>query len=149
MRYFKFSSLESLVGLWCSYLIKLKLCPIISSRMLNGHNNSMVTSFAEQQLFFLAGIQPILPIYREAILNGEPELKEAASIALTEVIQITSTDSLKLSVIHVTGPLIRILGDRFAPSVKVAVLNTIGLLLEKVATHVYIFFSLRSTLGCV
>lgn len=78
------------------------------------------------------GIQPILPIYREAILNGEPELKEVASIALTEVIQITSPDSLKLSVIHVTGPLIRILGDRFAPNVKVAVLNTIGLLLEKV-----------------
>lgn len=77
------------------------------------------------------GIQPILPIYREAILNGEPELKEIASIALTEVIQITSPDSLKLSVIHVTGPLIRILGDRFAPNVKVAVLNTIGLLLEK------------------
>ncbi|XP_047737876.1 eIF-2-alpha kinase activator GCN1 isoform X2 [Hyalella azteca] len=77
------------------------------------------------------GIQPILPIYREAILNGEPELKEVASNALTEVIQIASSDSLKLSVIHVTGPLIRILGDRFAASVKVAVLNTIGLLLEK------------------
>ncbi|KAF2363096.1 HEAT repeat [Trinorchestia longiramus] len=77
------------------------------------------------------GIQPILPIYREAILNGEAELKEVASNALTEVIQITSSESLKLSVIHVTGPLIRILGDRFAPSVKVAVLNTIGLLLEK------------------
>ena len=75
---------------------------------------------------------PILPIYREAILNGEPDLKEVGATGLSEVIRLTSSDSLKLSVIHVTGPLIRILGDRFTPSVKVAVLDTIGLLLEKV-----------------
>merc|ERR1719450_937654 len=77
------------------------------------------------------GIQPILPVYREAILSGEAELKELASIALTEVIQITSPESLETSVIHITGPLIRVLGDRFAPSVKCAILDTIGLLLEK------------------
>ncbi|ROT65240.1 Translational activator GCN1 [Penaeus vannamei] len=77
------------------------------------------------------GIQPILPIFREAVLNGEPELKEAASNGLTEVIRLTSSDALKPSVVHVTGPLIRILGDRFAWNVKVAVLDTLALLLAK------------------
>lgn len=77
------------------------------------------------------GIQPILPIFREAVLNGEPELKEAAANGLSEVIRLTSSDALKPSVVHVTGPLIRILGDRFAWNVKVAVLDTLALLLAK------------------
>jgi len=77
------------------------------------------------------GIQPILPVYREAILTGEAELKELASNALSEVIQITEASSLRASVISVTGPLIRVLGDRFAANVKIAVLDTLGLLLAK------------------
>lgn len=66
------------------------------------------------------GIQPILPIFRESILNGPPELKEQAATGLGEVIDITSAAALKPSVVHITGPLIRILGDRFAYGVKVS-----------------------------
>ena len=65
------------------------------------------------------GIQPILPIFRESILNGPPELKEQAAMGLGEVIDVTSAAALKPSVVHITGPLIRILGDRFAFGVKV------------------------------
>ncbi|XP_076367337.1 lethal (3) 80Fj isoform X2 [Tachypleus tridentatus] len=78
------------------------------------------------------GISPILPIFREAILNGQPEMKEQAAQGLGEVIKLTSPEGLKASVIQITGPLIRILGDRFAWNVKVAVLETLALLLEKV-----------------
>ena len=53
------------------------------------------------------GIQPILPIFRESILNGAPELKEQASIGLGEVINLTDEEALKPSVVHITGPLIR------------------------------------------
>ncbi|XP_067121067.1 stalled ribosome sensor GCN1 [Centruroides vittatus] len=78
------------------------------------------------------GITPILPIFREAILNGSPDLKEQAAQGLGEVIRLTSSEALKPSVVHITGPLIRILGDRFSWNVKVAVLETLALLLEKV-----------------
>lgn len=77
------------------------------------------------------GITPLLPIFREGILNGTPELKESAAIGLGEVIKRTSADALKTSVVHITGPLIRILGDRFSHNVKVAILETLGLLLGK------------------
>ncbi|XP_064653044.1 stalled ribosome sensor GCN1-like [Lineus longissimus] len=77
------------------------------------------------------GIAPILPIFREGILNGPAELKEAAAVGLGEVIRRTSPDALKTSVVHITGPLIRILGDRYGHNVKVAVLETLSILLGK------------------
>ncbi|XP_021942062.1 eIF-2-alpha kinase activator GCN1, partial [Zootermopsis nevadensis] len=78
------------------------------------------------------GITPILPIFREAILNGLPEIKEQAAQGLGEVIKLTSAQALQPSVVHITGPLIRILGDRFKWNVKAAVLETLALLLAKV-----------------
>ncbi|XP_014232646.1 eIF-2-alpha kinase activator GCN1 [Trichogramma pretiosum] len=78
------------------------------------------------------GITPILPIFREAILNGMPEAKEAASQGLGEVIKLANAEALQPSVVQITGPLIRILGDRFPHSVKAAVLETLAILLGKV-----------------
>ncbi|KAH8379372.1 hypothetical protein KR009_004448, partial [Drosophila setifemur] len=78
------------------------------------------------------GITPLLPIFREAILNGLPEEKENAAQGLGEVIFLTSAQSLQPSVVHITGPLIRILGDRFNAAVKAAVLETLAILLHKV-----------------
>ncbi|XP_033149137.1 eIF-2-alpha kinase activator GCN1 [Drosophila busckii] len=78
------------------------------------------------------GITPLLPVFREAILNGLPEEKENAAQGLGEVIYLTSAQSLQPSVVHITGPLIRILGDRFNSGVKAAVLETLAILLHKV-----------------
>ena len=73
-----------------------------------------------------------MPIFREGILNGTPELKEQAAYGLGEIINLTSAPALRPSVVNITGPLIRILGDRFSANVKIAVLQTLGLLLGKV-----------------
>ncbi|XP_037814626.1 eIF-2-alpha kinase activator GCN1 [Lucilia sericata] len=78
------------------------------------------------------GIAPLLPVFREAILNGLPEEKENAAQGLGEIISITNAQSLQPSVVHITGPLIRILGDRFNAGVKAAVLETLAILLHKV-----------------
>ncbi|KAL0893484.1 hypothetical protein ABMA27_013683 [Loxostege sticticalis] len=78
------------------------------------------------------GIQPILPLFRESILNGLPEDKENAALMLGEVIKLTSASAIQPCVVHITGPLIRILGDRFNSSVKAAVLETLASLLSKV-----------------
>lgn len=86
-------------------------------------------------MVYRQGIAPILPIFREGILNGTPELKEQAAKGLGEVISLTSAAALRPFVVNITGPLIRILGDRFTWNVKVAVLQTLGLLLGKVCMH--------------
>lgn len=59
-------------------------------------------------------------------------MKESAAFGLGEVITLTSAEALKPSVLNITGPLIRILGDRFTWNVKVAILQTLTLLLAKV-----------------
>ena len=61
-------------------------------------------------------------------------MKEQAANGLGEVISLTSAAALRPFVVNITGPLIRILGDRFSWNVKVAVLQTLGLLLGKVCT---------------
>jgi len=86
------------------------------------------------------GIQPVLPIFRESILNGQPDIKEQAAKGLSEVISVSNADALKPSVVHITGPLIRILGDRFASNVKTAVLDTLASLLKKASVLLKPFF---------
>ncbi|XP_053962827.1 eIF-2-alpha kinase activator GCN1 isoform X1 [Anastrepha ludens] len=78
------------------------------------------------------GITPLLPVFREAILNGMPDVKENAAQGLGEIIALTSAQSLQPSVVQITGPLIRILGDRFNAGVKAAVLESLAILLRKV-----------------
>ncbi|XP_031705252.1 eIF-2-alpha kinase activator GCN1 isoform X2 [Anarrhichthys ocellatus] len=78
------------------------------------------------------GVTCILPILREGVLTGSPEQKEEAAKALGGVIKLTSPEALRPSVVNITGPLIRILGDRFAWTVKTALLETLTLLLAKV-----------------
>ena len=45
----------------------------------------------------LQGIAPLLPIFRESILNGAPDLKESAGNGLGEIIKLTSVDGAALS----------------------------------------------------
>ncbi|XP_056628816.1 eIF-2-alpha kinase activator GCN1 isoform X1 [Triplophysa dalaica] len=78
------------------------------------------------------GVTCILPVLREGVLTGSPEQKEEAARALGGVIKLTSAEALRPSVVNITGPLIRILGDRFACSVKSALLEALTLLLAKV-----------------
>ncbi|KAJ3604484.1 hypothetical protein NHX12_029224 [Muraenolepis orangiensis] len=78
------------------------------------------------------GVTCILPVLREGVLTGSPEQKEEAAKALGAVIKLTSAEALRPSVVNITGPLIRILGDRFAWTVKTALLETLTLLLAKV-----------------
>ena len=70
-------------------------------------------------LFSVQGITPVLPIFREGLLNGGTDTKEHAAHGLSELIVRTSDTALKPSVVNITGPLIRVLGDRFQVRLKI------------------------------
>ncbi|RIB06925.1 armadillo-type protein [Gigaspora rosea] len=79
------------------------------------------------------GISPILPIFLHGLMYGTAEIREQSALGIGDLIQRTSADALRPFVTQITGPLIRIIGDRYPPQVKAAILQTLSLLLEKVS----------------
>jgi len=77
------------------------------------------------------GLAPLLPMFQHGLLNGSPSLRKDAAEGLGEMIELTQEKFLAPFVIKITGPLIRIVGDRFPPEVKAAILGTLGLLINK------------------
>ncbi|XP_071733980.1 protein ILITYHIA [Rutidosis leptorrhynchoides] len=76
-------------------------------------------------------LQPLLPVYLQGLISGSAELREQAAQGLGELIEVTSEKALKEYVIPITGPLIRIIGDRFPWQVKSAILSTLTIIIRK------------------
>jgi hypothetical protein len=73
-----------------------------------------------------------LPIYQRGILYGDASIREVAAAGLGELMNITSNKFLAGPfIIKVTGPLLRIVGDRNPSAVKIAIIKTLGLILLK------------------
>jgi hypothetical protein len=73
-----------------------------------------------------------LPIYQRGILYGDATVRETAAAGLGELITITANKYLAGPfLIKLTGPLLRIVGDRNPSAVKIAIVQTLGLILTK------------------
>ncbi|KAJ2726333.1 translational activator of GCN4 [Coemansia sp. Benny D115] len=78
------------------------------------------------------GLGPLLPIYAQGLLTGSPDTKERAVRGMARMVQFTDPAALRLFATGITGPLIRIVGDRHPANVKAAILSTLGLLLVQI-----------------
>jgi len=72
-----------------------------------------------------------LPMFLQGLMFGSPDIREQAAKGLGELITLTTSTALKPFVLTITGPLIRIIGDRFVWQVKSAILQTLSILLDK------------------
>ena len=71
----------------------------------------------------------------QGVLQGtSAELRETAAEGLGELVDVTSDEALRPFVVQITGPLIRIIGDRFPWEIKAAILTALGLLIRKSGT---------------
>lgn len=81
---------------------------------------------------FIKGVEPLIPIYQRGILYGSPIIREVSAAGLGELIDYTSAKYLAGPlIVKMTGPLLRIVGDRNPSNVKVAILQTLGRVLIK------------------
>ncbi|KAK5667273.1 translational activator of GCN4 [Batrachochytrium dendrobatidis] len=78
------------------------------------------------------GISPLLAIFLQGLMYGSIDAREQSALGLGEIISRTSEVAIKPFVTQITGPLIRVIGDRFPPSVKSAILQTMATLLHRV-----------------
>ncbi|KAI0006860.1 translational activator GCN1 [Xylariaceae sp. FL0662B] len=76
------------------------------------------------------GINAILPIFLQGLMNGTAEQRTSAALAISDIVDRTSEASLKPFVTQITGPLIRVVSER-STEVKAAILLTLNNLLEK------------------
>ncbi|KAM7223050.1 translational activator GCN1 [Rhypophila decipiens] len=76
------------------------------------------------------GINAILPIFLQGLMNGTTDQRVSAALAISDIIDRTSEASLKPFVTQITGPLIRVVSER-STEVKSAILLTLNNLLEK------------------
>ena len=77
------------------------------------------------------GLAPFLPGFQHALLHGVPSARVSASDGLGLLVVLSSESTLAPHVIKLTGPLIRIVGDRFPADVKASILHTLQLLIVK------------------
>ncbi len=58
------------------------------------------------------GINAILPIFLQGLLNGTPEQRKQSALGISDIVDRTNPDGLKPFVTQITGPLIRVVSDR-------------------------------------
>ncbi|KAF2802017.1 translational activator [Mytilinidion resinicola] len=80
------------------------------------------------------GINAILPIFLQGLMNGTADQRTQAALAISDIIDRTSGESLRPFVTQITGPLIRVVSER-SVEVKAAILFTLNNLLEKIPTY--------------
>ena len=79
------------------------------------------------------GINSILPIFLQGLMNGTTEQRIQAALAISDIIDRTGAEGLKPFVTQITGPLIRVVSER-STDVKSAILFTLSNLLTKIPT---------------
>jgi len=77
------------------------------------------------------GLTPVVGIYLQGVLTGSAEMRATAAEGLGELVEATSDESMKPHLVSITGPLIRIVSDKFTAAVKAAILQTLGILIRK------------------
>jgi HEAT repeat protein len=84
-------------------------------------------------------LEPFLTIYLHGLTNGSVTIREQAAEAFVSIIQMCDVSMLKPFLIKSTGPLIRILGERYPSSLKATVVQALILLLQKGGSNLKAF----------
>lgn len=77
------------------------------------------------------GVELLWPIYQHGLMYGSAEQRELAAKGIGEMVNHTTATALKPYMTKITGPLIRIVSDKFPGAVKKAIVDTLKALLVK------------------
>ena len=74
----------------------------------------------------------VLPIFLHGLMYGSNDEREASALAIADIVSKTPAANLKPFVSVITGPLIRVVGERFSSDIKAAILFALNILFVKI-----------------
>ena len=77
----------------------------------------------------------VLPIFLHGLMYGSGDEREASALAIADIVSKTPAEGLKSYVTIITGPLIRVVGERFNSDIKSAILFALNVLFGKIPNY--------------
>lgn len=74
----------------------------------------------------------ILPIFSHGLMYGNSEQRELSALSIAEIIDRTPADQLRPFATPITGPLIRVIGEKVSSDIKSAILAALTNLLRRI-----------------
>lgn len=101
--------------------------PAKQSLQLTGTQGQDVSAFALPK-----GPSCVLPIFLHGLMYGSNDERETSALAIADIVSKTPAANLKPYVSVITGPLIRVVGERFSSDIKAAILYALNILFAKI-----------------
>lgn len=122
-----FEALSAIVGAQSKDTLEKLVKPAQQSLMLTGVKGEELEAFK-----FPKGPNCILPIFLQGLMYGNSEQRELSASGIADIIGKTPSDNLRPFSTTITGPLIRVIGEKVNSNVKASILVAINNLLIKI-----------------
>ncbi|KAK6204250.1 armadillo-type protein [Scheffersomyces amazonensis] len=122
-----FDALSALVKSQSKESLEKLVKPARQALELTGVKGEPLAAFALPK-----GPNCILPIFLHGLMYGTSDQREASALAIADIIDKTPADNLKPFATTMTGPLIRVVGEKVSSDIKAAILVALNSLLIKI-----------------
>lgn len=122
-----FDALNALVKAQDKPMLEKLVKPAAQSLTIAGVRGENLPGFALPR-----GPSCVLPIFSHGLMYGNSEQKELSASAMAEVVDRTPAENLRPFATTITGPLIRVIGEKVSSDVKSAILTALTNLLLKI-----------------
>lgn len=122
-----FEALSSLVKAQDKLMLEKLVKPAHQALTITGVPGEDLPGFALPK-----GPSCILPIFSHGLMYGSGEQRELSALSIAEIIDRTPAVNLKPFATTITGPLIRVIGERVSSDIKSAILTALTNLLVKI-----------------
>lgn len=122
-----FEALSALVKAQSKETLHKLVKPAQQSLVITGVKGEELSAFKLPR-----GPNCVLPIFLQGLMYGNNEQRELSAIGIADIIEKTASENLKPFSTTITGPLIRIIGEKVSSNIKASILFAINNLLIKI-----------------
>ncbi|SSD58452.1 related to Translational activator GCN1 [Saccharomycodes ludwigii] len=122
-----FESLTALVKNQNKTILETLVAPAAQALRLTGNKGEELAAFKLPR-----GPNCVLPIFLHGLMYGSSDQRESSALAIADIVSKTPATNLKPFVTIITGPLIRVVGERFNSDIKAAILYALNILFGKI-----------------